>query len=296
MLATVFFFATMPASAAVDAAAPTAPRPEPAATPPAGPPPDADDVPRIQCFTRHEESQVSRRGGRLIEAREALRSCSREACPSAIRADCVEWLEQIERSIPSVVVTARDRALDLPDVRVLVDGRVAADRLTGVAIELDPGEHRFRFESPGRPSIERTVLLSEGVKQRPIDVDFSPEPPPAPRGAPMALQQPGPAAAEGLSMFDYVAGSVAVAALGTAAFFGGWGLLSRNQLERDCGHVCPDSEREAVENRLLVADVALGTAVLSLAFLFLHRLSVSRVAPQARPGAASLDIGVRGVF
>lgn len=275
-------FASLPTLAApADAMAP------PVAAEPQASEPATAEAPKIQCFTKHEEAQISRRGGHLLEARDAARTCSRATCPSAIRADCVEWLDQIERSIPSVVVTARDGGLDLPNVRVFIDGEKATDRLTGAAIELDPGEHRFRFESPGRPPIERAFLVSEGMKRRPIDIDFAPPGPPAPRGSGAAVHQPSQASRPRLSGFDYAAGSLAIAALGTSAYFGIWGLIARDDLEESCAPVCTSAERQSAETKFLVADLALGVAAFSLVLLYLHRLSTPAPMSASRPRSFS---------
>ena len=145
------------------------------------PPPAADsaDVSKAECLSRYEEAQVARRERRLLDSRAALRICSRAACPAAIRADCVDWLDQVAHSLPSVVVTARARGADILGVKVFVDGKLATEKLTGFALEIDPGLHKFRFESPPWPVMEREVLASEGVKDRPIEVEFAPPLPPS---------------------------------------------------------------------------------------------------------------------
>ena len=75
----------------------------------------------------------------MLASRAALRICSGAACPSAIRADCVDWLDQVSHSLPSVVVTARARGADVLAVKVFIDGKLAAEQLTGFALEIDPG-------------------------------------------------------------------------------------------------------------------------------------------------------------
>jgi len=133
-------------------AAPDAPAPAPGG--------DPADVSKTECLSRYEEAQVARRERRLLDSRAALRICSRESCPAAIRADCVDWLDQVSHSLPSVVVTARARGADVLAVKVFVDGKLATERLTGFALEIDPGLHKFRFESPPWPAIEREVLAT----------------------------------------------------------------------------------------------------------------------------------------
>ena len=70
-----------------------APAPSVVATPP-GPADPAENA-KAECVANHEEAQVARRERRLLATRAALRTCSGAACPSAIRADCVDWLDQV---------------------------------------------------------------------------------------------------------------------------------------------------------------------------------------------------------
>src|SRR5262249_29886311 len=146
LLATVLSFS-------VAAPAPLVARAAEAEAPPApieaAPPPSADaaDAAKSECLAKYEAAQVARRERRLLDSRAALRVCSGVACPAAVRADCVDWLDQVAHSLPSVVVTARARGADVFAVKVFVDGKLATEHLTGFALELDPGLHKFRFES-----------------------------------------------------------------------------------------------------------------------------------------------------
>jgi hypothetical protein len=227
-------------------------------------------VSKSECFTRHEEAQVRRREGRLLDARAGLRVCSGASCPAAIRADCVDWLDQVGRSVPTIVVTARAKGIDLTDVRVFIDDRLATERLSGAAIEIDPGQHKLRFEAPPWPALERNVLISEGVKGRSMDVDFAPldELPRAPAPAATAV---APQTTFRLQTSDYVTGGIAAASLVTAGYLGATAISEKRQLERDCAPACSDDQAGPVRTKLLVADIALGVAVVSLAVgLYLH--------------------------
>ena len=87
----------------------------------------SESADKAECLSRYEEAQVARRERRLLASRAALRICSGAACPSAIRADCVDWLDQVSHSLPSVVVTARARGADVLAVKVFIDGKLAAE-------------------------------------------------------------------------------------------------------------------------------------------------------------------------
>jgi hypothetical protein len=249
-------------TSAPDAASPAG-APATAATPPA-----TAEVSKAECLSRYEGAQLARRERRLLDARASLRVCSGVSCPSAVRADCVDWLDQLAHSIPSFVVTARARGADVFAVKVFVDGKLMAERLTGFAIELDPGPHKFRFESPPWPVIEREVLASEGVKDRPIDVEFAPPLPPA---MSIATSPDGPPPGFRLQRSDYVFGGVALAGFATLAYFGGTGLYDADQLKQSCGSGCPPQDVDAVRTKLIIADIGLAVAVVALAMgLYLH--------------------------
>ncbi len=223
---------------------------------------------KLACVHRYEDAQVARRSGKLLAARAALLACSREVCPDAVRGDCVDWLEYVNRSVPSVVVTARDRGADVTDVKVFLDGELVATRLTGSSLEADPGEHHFRFVSARGPVVERTVLMGEGMRNRPIDVEFSPPPAPATAAALSAPPAPPPPwkfANHPLQRSDYLFGGIALAGFATGAALGIWAVHERADLAGSCGPSCTAAETAPLQDKLVIADVALGTAVVALA-------------------------------
>jgi hypothetical protein len=233
---------------------------------PAAPAEEAE-VSKAECLAQYEEAQVARRERRLLASRAALRVCSGASCPSAVRADCVDWLDQVSHSLPSVVVTARARGADVLAVKVFIDGKLAAERLTGFAFELDPGLHRFRFESPPWPVIEREVLASEGVKDRHIDVEFAP---PLPTAAQLAAHAEAPKPFR-LERSDYVFGGIALAGFATLAYFGGTGLYDAHQYETTCHSYCNPSDVDAVRTKLIIADIGMAVGIVALAIgLYLH--------------------------
>jgi hypothetical protein len=251
-----------PAPARTDPAPPAPPAP--AATP--APPTEDAEISKAECLARYEEAQVARRERRLLASRAALRVCSGASCPSAVRADCVDWLDQVSHSLPSVVVTARARGADVLAVRVYIDGKLAAERLTGFALEIDPGLHRFRFESPPWPAIERDVLASEGVKDRHIDVEFAPPLPTVPLVAHAEAPKPFR-----LERSDYVFGGIALAGFAALAYFGGTGLYDAHHYETTCHSYCNPSDIDAVRTKLIIADIGMAVGIVALAVgLYLH--------------------------
>jgi len=254
----------------------------------------AGDGAKAACVDQHQAAQVLRRERQLIAARGALRACSGAACPSAVRADCIQWLDEVGRSLPSLVVTASAGGIDLVDVRVFLDGQLVTARLTGAAFEVDPGPHHLRVESPPWPPVERTILVSEGIKERAIDADLAPAPPPREVRTPPVL--------------DYILGGVALAGFSAFAALGISALYDRQQLQQSCAPFCPQDEVSPVRMKLILADTALGVAVTSLAvglYLRAVRPPAPRPAGQQASGGLSAAltatadgprVGVAGVF
>jgi hypothetical protein len=122
----------------------------------------ADDAPsKQQCREAYENGQRVRRTGKLIEARRDFLLCARDPCPLAFQPECVQWLDEVERLQPTVVIDVRGPT---DGVRVLVDGSALASALDGREIPIDPGDHAFRVETPGHAPTERHELIVEGTK------------------------------------------------------------------------------------------------------------------------------------
>jgi hypothetical protein len=207
------------------------------------------------CLQAYETSQVLRQQERLIEAREALVNCSREECPSLVRADCGNWLGDVEKALPSVIVQATIDGVETSDVRVTIDGKVVSERLDGKAIPTDPGTHQFRYETPGLPPSEATVVVREGEHYRALPVAFqAPHPPPPP----VLLTRPVPT-------LVWVAGGVAAAGAAGFAVFGILGNQKKQSLQRSCSPFCAPSDVDVVQHEYQVADLSLLVGVAALA-------------------------------
>src|SRR5204862_4599473 len=123
------------------------------------------------------------------------------------------------------VFTAHTPDGDVLDARVLVDEKVVATRLDGIAVEIDPGVHRIHFEVAGRPPIELTVVLVEGQKNRVVEATWRDEPPPVPVvPGPAVPQEPPPPpvpveVTRPVPVLTYVLGGVGVAGLASFTAF-----------------------------------------------------------------------------
>jgi hypothetical protein len=122
--------------------------------------------PMAECIGQNERSLELRKQGKLLDARRELASCSAAPCPDAIQQACRGRLGEVNGAIPSVVLDVKDAAgQDLLDAQLSIDGQPAGP--VGVtARQLDPGRHVFRVEAPGRPAVEKAIVLREGERDR----------------------------------------------------------------------------------------------------------------------------------
>jgi hypothetical protein len=133
----------------------------------------ADD--KTTCTNAYVNGQTRRGEHKLIAARDELRTCARRECSSFMSGqlvkDCADWLTQVEASLPSVVLSAKDSSgAQVTDVTVSIDGSVIATKLDGRAIDVDPGSHIFAFEAPNAKRVAATAVVREGAKDQLIEV------------------------------------------------------------------------------------------------------------------------------
>ncbi len=160
---------------------------------------------KSECLDAASSGQTLRDAHALVEARGKFQACARSSCPPLVQTDCAEWLAAVERTVPSVVLSAKDGAgRDLFDVTVSVDDRPFAQKLDGEAVAINPGVHTFRFEVVGGAVATTRVLVKEGEKAQEIAIVVAPaapvaagvgssvsEPvPPPPPPAPPAAERP----------------------------------------------------------------------------------------------------------
>ncbi|MBS2015541.1 MAG: hypothetical protein JST00_21825 [Deltaproteobacteria bacterium] len=222
------------------------------------------------CPTASEEGQRARDRGKLLEARELFRICSKATCPGVVKKDCTKWLGELEESVPSIVIAARDASsgADLTNVRVVVDGQEVATRTDGKAIPIDPGEHSLRFEAPNLPPKTETVVIRTGEKNRLFKVELGTAPKPAPPPAAAPIGPPPAKAPEPASssppVLGYVLGGVGVLAIGGFAVLGATSKSDLDGLKTSCAPYCAQSDLDSVKSRMLVADILLGTGAVAL--------------------------------
>jgi hypothetical protein len=224
------------------------------------PAPAADD--KQQCIDAYEQSQRLRRDGKLRAAHERLVVCSNRACPEAAQLDCTRWLAEVETAQPTIVVSAKGPGgEEMTGVRVLVDGELAAERLDGRAIAVDPGPRRVRVESPDARVLEQSALFREGEKLRAIEFSFPPAATPSPGIAPPPMTAAPAPSGWSPPLASYLLGGAGVVAIGVGIYLDVTGKDQETNLKNTCAPSCSHSDVEAMRTRVLVGDIVLGSGI-----------------------------------
>lgn len=234
--------------------------------------------------------------GKLLEARAAMSICAQRSCQPAVVEDCIQWLPQLDRQIPSVVLAAKSDQGDETRVSVYVDDVLVAERLDGRPLDLDPGTYRIRFVWGTAKPIERAVLLREGEKYRQVIADFRSAPKVRPlaggvsKQAPRRETRPVPGAV-------YVLGSVGAVAVATSAVMALSARSARTEALSSCAPLCEQTEVDSVRGKALAADIAGGIGLVSLGlagYMYWTRPTVYE--PVLAPSQSGWVFGLRGRY
>ncbi len=221
------------------------------------------------CFSSYVDAQRDRKDGHLRKAASELTRCGSSLCPGAVRDDCVRWYTEVQAATPSLVVSFTDReGHDRSDVTLGVDGERRATSLDGRALAVDPGAHRLIITTPRGEAYSTRVLVREGEHDRRVMVQA-----PAAYVSVAGSVRPVPPLAWAL-------GGVGLAGLATWGGFGLAALYAHPGLESTlsaCKPSCSSSDVSTVRTRFIVADIAGGLGLVSLAgaaFVFFTRPSL----------------------
>ena len=278
------------ARTAPEAAAPTpAPHDVPTASMDDAPPP----TPEQACIRAHEQAQVLRLDGSLMQSRSNLKACSLEVCPAVVQRDCVRWLDEVSSQIPTVVFEAITEAGDAQRVTVKQGNQVLASELDGRPLEMDPGYYEFQLELPGHAPKVVAVLLKQGEKNRLVSVDFRRAPEPAALGTVAPLPPPAPPPPPPVATRSrptptsvYVLGGISLVSAGAATILGINTKAKEDRAYEDCAPACPDERIDSIERWALATDVAIGVAIVSAVtatILYVRRPEVTELASASMP-------------
>jgi hypothetical protein len=240
------------------------------------------------CVDAVEEGQIAHQRGQLRRARERFLVCGREVCPAPLRKDCREWFDEVEASLPTLVIAAKtSEGRELTRGRVFVDGEEIPDALNGRAFVVDPGRHEVRLELVGAKPVTVETVAHEGVKKRLLTVEAEPlGSDAAGRGANGPTSSEGRHGTRPVPVGVYLAGGASALALAGFAYFAVSGRGELNELRATCGSTCQESDVNAARQKLLVGDVFLASGVVALGvatWLFLSR-------PRTVPRTVSFDV------
>ena len=242
---------------------------------------------KAECATAYAEAQRNRQAGKQMEALKNAVFCAQEACPQLLVGDCTRWIGEIEASMPTIVLEARDdQGNPLSNVQIAIDHQRSIAWLNGRAWDIDPGEHHFYFEHDGR-SVERRFVVVEGKKNQRLVVTF-------PRTQqPDQAPAPGEPEQAGKSPLIYVPLGLAVLGGAGFAYFGLKGNAAYDELEGDCAPRCSDAGLDPVRRDWLLADVSLGVSVVSLGVFGWLLLSSDGSPPPAEVDVSPAGAAVR---
>jgi hypothetical protein len=273
-----------------------------------------------ECVAAADSSLQLREQHKLRAARAQMLVCAAASCPAAVQSECLRRVDQINAAIPTVVFEAKDGAgNDLSNIKVDVDGQPLTDRLDGTSMQVDPGEHHFRFTAPGGTIIDKTIVIREGEKDRRESIVVGATALPAVQPAPPALAsttaQPPAAEDTGASRrtIGLVVGGVGIVGLAVGTVFGVLASSSASSSKNECSTAtCGGAYSKSVSDYntastdatvSTVAFIAGGVGVAAGAILFFTApsgassgASGSRWQFSPSVGASGLGLSVRGVL
>jgi hypothetical protein len=226
---------------------------------------------KLACVQASDRAQQLRVAGKLVAARDALKVCVVDGCPSVVREACSQWLGEVNASLPSIVIGAQDSdGKDVLDVKVSIDGQLVTEHLGGRALPIDPGRHKMRYEKPDGTVKEEEILVGEGAKNKQVSVVF-PGPkaavgaPPASPAAPITTTR---VASTANTAIGTVLAVVGAGALGTALYLDLSTTSNVNTLKNTCGKtgMCNPSTVSGYELDYDLAGVSLGVGIVAVGF------------------------------
>jgi len=230
----------------------------PAYADPASPPSKA------ACLDASSQAQTLRDAHKLLEARDQLRICAQQGCPEVVQKDCLSWVDAVEQSLPTVVITAKDAGgKDLIDLKVTADGQPLTSKLVGDAIPMNPGPHTLHFETADGVTLDRQVVVREGVKNQSVAVVLNTG---APAGAATpasgAMPDVPPSPPDGSTSspwrtVGWVAGGVGIVGLGVGTIFGFMAISSKNNAHCDASNACDASSLSSANSNATVSTVGI---------------------------------------
>jgi hypothetical protein len=238
------------------------------------------------CIAASESELALRQAGKLEDAIKQLAVCAAPTCSAAVKAECTRRMQELQAALPTIVLAATDEGgNDVSAVAVKLDGAPLVGSLDGRAIAVDPGTHSLRFETAGKPPVEKSFVFREGEKDRRISVALGAggavatapvaaiaAGPAAPAGVPEATPSPR-STWNGRKTLAVVSGVVGLAGIGVGSAFGVATISDWSSSKNECSTgpgKCPNhtqavSDQQSASTAGLLSTVGFGVGVAGLA-------------------------------
>jgi hypothetical protein len=240
---------------------------------------------RKACLEAVDSGQKLRDDGKFQAAKDAFLVCSNRTCPSAVNAQCTEWLSELERDTPSVMFRISDSTgKELLDAQITLDAAGSAFSVSAKPMQLDPGTHVVKVTfKDGRVSEEK-FLLRKGERDRIVTVQVPLQE--VPKENKIASQEtatrvtPSETTKAGSGFVFPTLAWVGVSAfvLGGAGALG-FGLSAKSaeneERAKGCAPYCDPSGKSAIETKLLLGNVSLGLAAAGLGLMVVSTVIVN---------------------
>ncbi len=234
-----------------------------------------------ECADAYTQAQVLRAKDKLVLAKKQVDLCNDPACPQALRKDCTAWVVELQESVPVLAVdVVDDRGRAVPSAHVTVDGSAVA---SGQSLTLDPGSHTLAADAPDMVSASETLELAKGEKRHATLTLKA-----------RALTTPEVPASKPLPVAAIVLATVGVAFVGGFIGFGVAGNSKRTDLDATrCAPNCAQADVDSIKTDYVIADVALGVGLASLAVATVLFIVAETSSPTKRSALRSLLLGAR---
>jgi hypothetical protein len=237
------------------------------------------------CIAAASSGQDVRDQGQLLEARAYFQRCAKSECPAPIPTYCGDWLSDVIKKIPTLVIrVVDDDDQDVTDASVVLDER--AIDVDGRAVEVDPGRHRLRITRPGMKPVETEFVAAQGEKDRVIRGKLAVARPPPP-ATPPSMPLPEPSKDRHVPTASWIAWGIGAAGLLSFSAFGIKARLDYDGYRSSCDQRCTISDRDSVARTVTLADVSLvvglvGAGVGTALFLMQPRVAAARPSTASR--------------
>jgi hypothetical protein len=225
---------------------------------------------RKECLDAADDGQRLRDEGKLTAAREKFITCSAKTCPAVVAKECGRWLEDAQRELPSVSLRVLDeQGKEILGTKVSLDGNLVVPSEDGRATSIDPGEHAIHVERADGASIDQTVVVRPGEKNRIVELAFprSQNPPKPAEVQPAAVLVPPPPERKEpfhITVLGWAGLGVGVAGGATMAVFALTAKGDEKDLRATCAPNCASSDRTRIDTKILAANVGMAVGILGL--------------------------------